>query len=249
MYFVDNNSAVPVMPQVKPVISTTPQYFTEGGNGVSPTYPGQDWFNIVQTEILNVLKEAGINPDKVNHAQLLAAMKKLFAANTDSLGALAALTGAANALPYFTGPKGAALTGLTQVGRDIIGKTSTDAVLQYLQLGGAAKLNVGTTKNTVAAGDATMGGSYLNVTSSRVMGVIYTNSAVRPMLVIFSYHGNSWGTVEARVNGTVVARTVSVNDATIHNGPSLSFIVPPGATYSATKTDGAIGSIIWAEMV
>lgn len=78
MYFVDNNSAVPVMPAVKPVVSSTPLFFTEGGNGVPPTWPGPDWFNIVQTELLNLLKEAGIDPDKANHAQLLAAMKKLF---------------------------------------------------------------------------------------------------------------------------------------------------------------------------
>lgn len=78
MYFVDNGSAVPVMPQVKPVSSATPRFFTEGGNGTPPTYPGPDWFNIVQTELLNLLKEAGIDPDKANHAQLLAAMKKLF---------------------------------------------------------------------------------------------------------------------------------------------------------------------------
>lgn len=78
MYFVDNGSAVPVMPQVKPVSSATPQFFTEGGNGTPPTYPGPDWFNIFQLELLNVLKEAQINPDKANHTQLVTAMKKLF---------------------------------------------------------------------------------------------------------------------------------------------------------------------------
>ena len=57
MYFVDNGSAVPVMPQVKPVSSATPQFFTEGGNGTPPTYPGPDWFNIVQTELLNLNHE------------------------------------------------------------------------------------------------------------------------------------------------------------------------------------------------
>ncbi|HEO8445153.1 TPA: hypothetical protein U2S12_001824 [Yersinia enterocolitica] len=78
MYFVDNGSAVPVMPQVKPVYSVAPQFFTEGGNGTPPTYPGPDWFNIFQSELLNVLREAGINPDKANNTQLAAAMKKLF---------------------------------------------------------------------------------------------------------------------------------------------------------------------------
>ncbi|MDN6450101.1 MAG: hypothetical protein L0K39_11460, partial [Enterobacterales bacterium] len=55
-----------------------PQFFTEGGNGTPPTYPGPDWFNIFQLELLNVLKEAQINPDKANHTQLVTAMKKLF---------------------------------------------------------------------------------------------------------------------------------------------------------------------------
>ena len=90
MYFVDNNSAVSVMPQVKPVSSATPLYFTEGGNGVPPTWPGPDWFNIFQTELLNILKEAGINPDKANHAQLLAAMKKLFLSRSNPFGDIAA---------------------------------------------------------------------------------------------------------------------------------------------------------------
>lgn len=83
MYFVDNGSAVPVMPQVKPVSSITPQFFTEGGNGVPPTWPGPDWFNIFQNELLNVLAAAGINPDKTDHAQLVAAMKKLFLSRTN----------------------------------------------------------------------------------------------------------------------------------------------------------------------
>lgn len=78
MFHVDNNSAVPVMPAVKPVVSAVTSFFTEGGNGVPPTYPGPDWFNIIQSELLAVLAAAGITPDKANNAQLLAAMKLLF---------------------------------------------------------------------------------------------------------------------------------------------------------------------------
>ncbi|MEB0887468.1 hypothetical protein VC838_23860, partial [Citrobacter freundii] len=51
-----------------------------------------------------------------------------------TLTALAALVGVANKLPYFTGDDTAALTDLTQVGRDIIGQTDIAAVLQYLGL-------------------------------------------------------------------------------------------------------------------
>ncbi|EKU4730551.1 gp53-like domain-containing protein, partial [Citrobacter freundii] len=51
-----------------------------------------------------------------------------------TLTALAALVGVANKLPYFNGDDTAALTDLTQVGRDIIGKSDIAAVLQYLGL-------------------------------------------------------------------------------------------------------------------
>ncbi|MBN6379342.1 hypothetical protein JZM21_33430, partial [Escherichia coli] len=62
MYHVDNNTGVPVMPPVAPVSSQTTLYFTEGGNGIPPTYPGPDWFNIIQSELLKILEEAGITP-------------------------------------------------------------------------------------------------------------------------------------------------------------------------------------------
>lgn len=78
MFHVDNNSAVPVMPAVKPVVSAVTSFFTEGGNGVPPTYPGPDWFNIIQSELLAILAAAGISPDKASNVQLLAAMRALF---------------------------------------------------------------------------------------------------------------------------------------------------------------------------
>ncbi|MCL5589082.1 glycine-rich domain-containing protein [Enterobacter roggenkampii] len=52
-----------------------------------------------------------------------------------TLTALAALVGVANKLPYFNGDDTAALTDLTQVGRDIIGKSTIADILTYLGLG------------------------------------------------------------------------------------------------------------------
>ncbi|EKS7767142.1 hypothetical protein JFQ92_002248 [Edwardsiella piscicida] len=122
-------------------------------------------------------------------------------------------------------------------------------VADELALGNAAYKDVGTTSGTVAAGDATMGGTYTNVTSSRVMGVTYTNSATRPMLVIYSCDATSFGTAVAAVNGANVARVIGVESSATHNGPSMTFIVPAGATYSITKTAGSLSNMIWAEMV
>lgn len=61
-----------------------------------------------------------------------------------TLTALAALVGVANKLPYFNGDDTAALTDLTQVGRDIIGKSTIADILTYLGLGTAAKKDIGT---------------------------------------------------------------------------------------------------------
>ncbi|WP_249942436.1 phage tail protein, partial [Escherichia coli] len=51
-----------------------------------------------------------------------------------TLTALAELATSADKLPYFTGADRAALTALTSVGRAILGKTSTQGVLDYLGL-------------------------------------------------------------------------------------------------------------------
>lgn len=66
MYFLDNGSGVSTMPPIGTVSSTTPLWFTES----PPSYPGADWFNIVQMELLNVLKSCGIEPDKTKLNQL-----------------------------------------------------------------------------------------------------------------------------------------------------------------------------------
>lgn len=110
--------------------------FTRGNpqTGVPATDLDDDYFDSIQEEIAGVVEGGGLTLDKADRGQVLKALKLLFAANTDSMGALAALIGAANKLPYFTGPTVAALTDLTSVGRDIIGKSSVAGVLSYLGL-------------------------------------------------------------------------------------------------------------------
>ena len=71
------------------------------------------------------------------------AFGKDFQALDATLTALAGLATGANKLPYFTGNDTAALTNLTSVGRDIIGKNTIADILTYLGLGEGSALPVG----------------------------------------------------------------------------------------------------------
>ncbi|HFK4066893.1 TPA: hypothetical protein ACG1UU_004357 [Kluyvera ascorbata] len=139
MYFVDNNTGVPVMPPVKEVLSSSPLFFTEGGNGVPPTWPGPDWFNIIQSELINFLEAYGVNPEKSNLNQLRAAVEEAIRQKaTESsalLTAIAALVTSANKMPYFTGEDEVAMTDLTAFAREILAQTNAAGVLSKLGLG------------------------------------------------------------------------------------------------------------------
>ncbi|MEG0100852.1 MAG: hypothetical protein RR818_01225 [Citrobacter sp.] len=77
MFYLDNVTGVPEMPPLAPVANRTLLFFTEGGNRIPASYPGADWFNIVQSELLNVIKEAGMLPVKAELNQLVMAIKRI----------------------------------------------------------------------------------------------------------------------------------------------------------------------------
>ena len=66
--------------------------------------------------------------------KLIAALNKTSQPLNATLTAIAGLVGAANKIAYFNGNDSVALTDMTSVGRDIIGKSDVAAVLQYLGL-------------------------------------------------------------------------------------------------------------------
>ncbi|EMF7386056.1 hypothetical protein V4F62_000007 [Vibrio parahaemolyticus] len=68
MHPLQNGSQVTERPDKKPS-SGAPGWFTESGDNNIPSYPGQDWFNSVIAEFLNLLYRQGVDfdPDREDH--------------------------------------------------------------------------------------------------------------------------------------------------------------------------------------
>lgn len=85
MFYVDNGSGVPNMPEIAEKRSDTPQWFSEGKGNQQITWPGADFFNMWQAEGLNILAAAGMQPDKTKLNQLALAIKALIKQPTDDI--------------------------------------------------------------------------------------------------------------------------------------------------------------------
>lgn len=140
MFHLDNNSGVSAMPPVGAVQSSAPRWYTEGGGGTPASYPGADWYNIIQAELLNLLSAYGINPNKSDFNQLQHAIEEAISqnatANSALLTAIAALVTSANKMPYFTGKDKVAMTDLTAFARTLLGRSDAAGVLSDLGLVG-----------------------------------------------------------------------------------------------------------------
>lgn len=166
MFYIDNNSGSPNMPPLSPAQSNTPTWFTEGDKNKGISWIGQDWLNILQAELLNVLSEAGIKPDKGKLNQLTLSVKAIITAN--------AYTQTNNLKEIFDAGVEAQAAARGHLGlgklatKDSLGPADVNALAKdqnlndvpdkakartALQLGNSATRNVGTTADTVAAGD------------------------------------------------------------------------------------------------
>lgn len=98
MYALDNNSGVVVMPEIKSQSFSPdePRWFTEGGNGTAPSYPGADWFNIVQAELLNLVKVSGGTPHKSELNQVALAIQSMINKSLSTKNTISVLKGVAS---------------------------------------------------------------------------------------------------------------------------------------------------------
>ncbi|ECR0405073.1 phage tail protein [Salmonella enterica] len=118
-------------------------------------------------------------------AKMSAAFGKDFQTLDATLTALAGLATGADKLPYFNGDDTAALTVLTQVGRDIIGKNAIADVLTYLQLGEAAKRAVGTGTNQIPDMTSfTAGPGWMKFPSGKIIQYGYHTSSNSGAVII-----------------------------------------------------------------
>ncbi|BFI61600.1 tail fiber protein [Yersinia pseudotuberculosis] len=189
MYGLDNTSGISVMPPVAPAVSPTPLWFTEGGAGQSPSYPGQDWFNMFQAEHLNVLADAGISPDKSNLNQLATAIKKLIATGLPEIPVaslsqkgIVQLSSAINSdsetLAATSKAVKTASEAALKIEKNLSDLNDTAAARTNLGLGGASSLNVGTTAGTVAAGNDSRIVGALQKTGGTISGNILVNGVI-----------------------------------------------------------------------
>ena len=77
MYHLDNTSGVPEMPEPKDTQSISPRWFGESQEQGGISWPGADWFNIIQAELLAILELAGTQPDKTRYDQIAQSIRDL----------------------------------------------------------------------------------------------------------------------------------------------------------------------------
>ena len=178
-----------------------------------------------------------------------------------TLTALAGLATAADKLPYFTGNDTTSLTTLTNVGRNILDKASTQAVIQYLGLSDASGY-VGRWLNTRVF---TSSGTYTPTPGTKRIRVTITGGggggggckAISNNETFFGAGGGAGGTIISIMTPTQNSYPVTIGaggaggvSATygINGGNSLfaSLIAPGGAgggKSGVTNTNGGNGGV------
>ena len=91
-----------------------------------------------------------------------------------------------------------------------------------------------------------VGQTWQDVTASRALGTIYTNTTGKPIMVSVRINTTSVASIRT-TGGTIMAQEYNgINTSTI--AVSLVAIVPPSSTYYAQSDSGTNTLIYWAEL-
>lgn len=166
MYYIDNNSGSPNMPALSPVQSNTPTWFTEGDKNKGISWIGQDWLNILQAELLNILDAAGIKPDKGKLNQLTLSVKAIITAN--------AYTQVNNLKEIFDAGIAAQAAARGHLG---LGKLATKDSLEPADVGALPAEGTAVAANRLASCGAlpALTGTTRGSDSGLIMGEVYNN--------------------------------------------------------------------------
>lgn len=89
------------------------------------------------------------------------------------------------------------------------------------------------------------------IARSALLGAVITNGTGYPWHVVFDFtsQGPGTSTCEANVSGVIAAIAVANTPSGGAGGATMSFLVPPGGTYSVTNTFGAAPTVLsWKEL-
>ncbi len=131
----------------------------------------------------------------------------------------------------------------------ILGDTSGSVVLQAPAVAGSTTLTLPATTGTVALTNQVIGvgQTWQNVTGSRAIGTLYTNSTGKPIEVIVACTGNGTN----GLFGVTLNSAVTVYSPSTYGGgvwTSMSFIVPDGNTYQLSQQGSNVTLQVWAEL-
>ncbi|ECC1605286.1 tail fiber protein [Salmonella enterica subsp. salamae] len=154
------------MPALSPVQSNTPTWFTEGDKNKGISWIGQDWLNILQAELLNILDAAGIKPDKGKLNQLTLSVKAIITAN--------AYTQANNLKEIFDAGIAAQAAARGHLG---LGKLATKDSLGPADVGALPAEGTAVAANRLASRGAlpALTGTTRGSDSGLIMGEVYNN--------------------------------------------------------------------------
>lgn len=289
MFGLDNKSGINAMPPIAPADSQTPKWFTEGGAGLSATYPGQDWFNQIQAELLNVLNAAGIAPQKGNLSQLSSAISRLASAYAvsivhttgASLTSVMSQNGATKAFqakgdyqpvgdyadktskelqefkggvraPYIDAITGEDRTGFRMINKKAIIYSVVDGKVYQVAIplrSGDAVLTDDLSKLPLIGSGSTRSG----LTSSRELGVTYTNSKPYSIFVTVMLQSTARDSnliTRMRISDTPASNFyigTRGNDADILAEATHSQLVLPGERYVVTSSPNS-KIVSWVEV-